>query len=61
MNAPLLPEVLIRADDDAQSPLPLETEGVARWVWESRFGPMLIEVQGQQVFVNGSPVEPVGR
>jgi hypothetical protein len=31
---------------------------VQRWVWQGRFGPMLIEVIGEQVFVNGQRVEP---
>ena len=56
MNAPLYPEVLLRSSDDHQPTLPLSTDGVARWVWESRFGSMLIEVQGDEVFVNGQRV-----
>lgn len=56
MNAPLYPEVLLRSSDDQQPPLPLSTDGVARWVWESRFGSMLIEVLGDTVFVNGQRV-----
>ena len=56
MNAPLFPEVLLRSSEDQQPPLPLSTDGVARWVWESRFGAMLIEVSGDSVFVNGQRV-----
>ena len=58
MNAPLSREVLLRAEQDAQRALELATAGVARWVWESRYGPMLIEVAGGEVFVNGERVEP---
>jgi ATP-dependent Zn protease len=58
MNAPLSREVLLRAEQDAQRALELATAGVARWVWESRYGPMLIEVAGGEVFVNGDRVEP---
>lgn len=28
------------------------------WVWNSRFGPVAIEVRGQDVFVNGDRVAP---
>lgn len=57
MNAPLLPEVLSRRDTP-QPPLPLAAQGVQRYVWESRFGQMLIEVIGDETFVNGQRVEP---
>ena len=59
MNAPLLPEVLVRRDDGAQTDLPLASEGVLRYLWEGRFGPMLIEVKDGKAFVNGQAVEPV--
>ena len=29
-----------------------------QWVWNSRFGPIVIEVRGKDVFVNGDRVEP---
>ncbi|MBL8343206.1 MAG: hypothetical protein JNL30_17200 [Rubrivivax sp.] len=58
MNAPWSPEVLLRPADDAQAPLPLGADGVARWVWQSRFGAMLIEVIDGAVFVNGDRVQP---
>lgn len=58
LNAPLHPEVLIRAREDSQLALALATEGCLRYVWESRFGPILIEVAKGEVFVNGSRVEP---
>ncbi len=44
-----------------QALLPLATEGVLRYVWESKFGPMLIEVVGGAIFVNGMAVEPAPR
>lgn len=59
MNAPLLPEVLLgpqRADEPA---LPLSSEGVQRYVWESAFGPMLIEVRDGAAFVNGQRVTSI--
>lgn len=59
MNTNLLspaPEVIIGQVDNAQPPLPLASDGVLRWVWHSRFGEMLIEVIGDEVFVNGQPV-----
>lgn len=59
MNAPLLPEILTRRSDSLQADLPLAAEGVLRYVWESRFGSMLIEVKDGQSFVNGRAVEPI--
>lgn len=29
-----------------------------RWVWHGRFGTILIEVRGDEVFVDGERVEP---
>ncbi len=58
MNAPLRPEVFIRPEPSPQLDLPLATDGVQRHVWESRFGTMLIELRGGEIFVNGSLVEP---
>lgn len=55
------PEVLARRGPSPQADLPLCAEGVLRYVWESRFGPMLIEVEGDRVFVNGARVEVVER
>ena len=51
-------EVLLRSDVDGQVPLPLASEGVLRYVWESRYGTILVEVAGEDVFVNGQRVEP---
>lgn len=60
MNAPLLLEVLSRRDPTSQADLPLASEGVLRYVWEGRFGSMLIEVKDGRAYVNGQPVEPLG-
>lgn len=57
MNAPLLPEVLLRGAREAQEPLPLASEGALRYVWESRYGAILIEVVGDDILVNGKRVE----
>ena len=57
MNAPLLPEVLLQTADEGQAALPLATEGVLRYVWNGRYGSILIEVIGEEIFVNGKRVE----
>mgnify|MGYP006209457493 CR=1 FL=1 len=56
MNAPVLQEVLLRIQERSDD-LPLATAGVLRYVWESRYGEILIEAVGDEVFVNGSRVE----
>ena len=56
MNA--LPEVLVQRGERPQGELPLASEGVLRYVWESRFGPMLIEVKQGRAYVNEEAVEP---
>ncbi|WP_140637375.1 hypothetical protein [Methylibium rhizosphaerae] len=58
MSAPLFREVLQAQEPPLQEALPLATEGVQRYVWESRFGPMLIEVVDRVAYVNGGKVEP---
>lgn len=58
MNAPLLPEILARRGETPQADLPLAAEGVLRYVWEGRYGPMLIEVMDGRSYVNGQVVEP---
>lgn len=55
---PVFREILLRREHD-DSELPLETEGVLRYVWESSFGNILIEVIGSEVFVNGKLVKPI--
>lgn len=59
MNASLLPEVLLGVDVSQEPRLPLATEGVQRYVWESRFGAMLIEVREGSAYVNGQRVDPL--
>ena len=61
LNAPLHPERLLRAAEPPQAPLPLATPGVQRYVWEGRYGAMLVEVVGGEIFVNGRRVEPAPR
>lgn len=56
MNAPLVPEVLLGPRAPDQPDLPLAAEGVQRYVWESAYGPMLIEVREGTAFVNGKRV-----
>ena len=51
-------DVVIAPDDQVQPPLPLASEGVRRWIWHSRYGTILIEVIGDDVFVNGQRVQP---
>ena len=57
MNAPLLPEILARQGEARQTELPLAAEGELHYVWDSRWGSMLIEVKDGRVFVNGQVVE----
>ena len=58
MNTSFHPEIVTPCEADPQASLPLETQGVLRHVWESRFGPMLIEVRDGRAYVNGQRVEP---
>jgi hypothetical protein len=55
----LFTEKLLRREPGDQAPLPLAAEGVQRYVWQSRFGEILIEVMGDTAFVNGQRVEPM--
>lgn len=58
MNAPLLPEVLLGTASPNAPQLLLASEGVQRYVWQSQFGAILIEVRDGVAFVNGQAVEP---
>jgi hypothetical protein len=58
VNGPVLREILAGAGDERQAPLPLATPGVQRYVWDCRYGSMLIEVIDGQIRVNGRVVEP---
>jgi hypothetical protein len=53
----LLSEVHVEQMGGDQVELPLAAEGVLRYVWESRFGPMLIEVKEGRAYVNGQAVQ----
>ena len=57
MSAPLLTEVLIGSDASAESEVPLATVGVQRYVWQSRFGAILIAVKDGVAYVGAQPVE----
>ncbi len=62
MNAPdrlLLPEVLLGPRPSDQPSLELAREGVQRYVWQSAFGAMLIEVKGGVAYVNGQRVTSI--
>ena len=61
MNAPnlLLPEVLLGAQPTDQPNLDLASEAVQRYVWQSAYGAMLIEVRDGIAFVNGARVVPM--
>ena len=55
-NLPLMPEVLLGAQPIDQLSLDLASEGVQRYVWQSAYGAMLIEVRHGIAFVNGARV-----
>ena len=57
LDAPLLQEVRLFGADERQPALGPPTAGVLRDVWHSRYGDMLIEVRGDETFVNGQRVE----
>jgi hypothetical protein len=57
-SKPFASDVFVGQVDDAQPPLSLASDGVLRWVWQGKFGPILIEVVDQDVLVNGERVEP---
>ena len=59
MNARLTPEVLVSRTESPQAEMRLDTKEVLRYVWESRFGDILIEVRDGRAYVNGQAVEPV--
>ncbi len=51
-----MPEVLLGTQPTDQPNLDLASEGVQRYVWQSAYGAMLIEVRDGIVFVNGARV-----
>lgn len=58
-NLPLLPEVLLGPQPCDQPSLKLAAEGVQRYLWQSAYGVMLIEVRDGIAFVNGDRVTSV--
>lgn len=58
MDAPLFPEVLLRPTGP-QTDLPLVSAGVLRYLWQARYGDILIEVVHGEVRVNGAAVVPM--
>ncbi len=58
-NPPLLPEVRIGGQQTSQQDLVLASEGVQRYLWQSAFGAMLIEVRDGTAFVNGARVASI--
>jgi hypothetical protein len=57
--SPAHPEIHLGDADPGQMPLELAADGVLRYVWQSAFGPILIEVREGRAFVNGQPVTPL--
>ena len=58
MNAPLLPNIFTRLPVYPDADLPSATECTSSYLWESRFGTILIEVRHGKAYVNGQVVEP---
>ena len=58
-NSSLLPEVLLGPQPVDQPSLALASEGVQRYVWQSAYGPMLIEVREGAAYVNGKRVTSI--
>lgn len=58
-NVSALPEVLLGPQPAERRPLDLATEGTQRYVWQSAFGPMLIEVRDGAAYVNGERVTSI--
>lgn len=58
-NPPLLPQVRIGGHNTGQQDLALASEGVQRYLWQSAFGAILIEVRDGTAFVNGARVASI--
>ena len=54
----LQPDVVLAEGEQLEPSLALGSDGVRRWAWHGRHGAMLIEVIGDEAFVNGQRVEP---
>jgi hypothetical protein len=59
-NIPLLPKVMQGPHPADQPSLEIASEGVQRYVWNSAYGAVLIEANGEDVWVNGQRVVPAG-
>ena len=51
-----VPDVPVADPRSGKPPLPAEGAQRQRWLWQGRFGTILIEVVGDAVFVNGQQV-----
>ena len=58
MNAPLVSATLRAADPQLKPAAPLAVHGIQGYLWDSRFGAMLIEVKDGAAYVNDQRVEP---
>lgn len=59
MNDPRPPRPLIAGlPSEPVDGAALDGASEGRWLWQGRFGSMLIELRRGQVFVNGQRVEP---
>lgn len=58
-SVPLMPEVLLGPQPVHQPSLELASPGVQRYVWQSAFGAMLIEVRDGAAYVNGGRVTSI--
>lgn len=53
---PCCPRFLVGLQPADQPSLPLAAEGILRYVWESAYGAILIEVRDGVAYVNGERV-----
>lgn len=60
LKGPFMPELRVRNDVECRLAPALVSEGALRHVWDSLYGTIVIEVNGEEVFVNGQRVEPHG-
>lgn len=58
-NLPLLPEVQLGQQPADQPNLDLASEGVQRYIWQSAYGAILIEVRDGSAYVNGQRVTSI--
>lgn len=60
VNASLMPEPRARNHLDGQFATASAGDGALCYAWDSPFGTILIQVDGEEIFVNGQRVEPHG-